>query len=50
MDRPDQQPAENPQDPDESVDRLVGFGLSVEAARIYATFMHGGRWPRPSDG
>jgi hypothetical protein len=49
MDRPDAQPPQHPQDNDDAIPRLIAFGMSADAARIYASFMHGGRWPRPSD-
>jgi hypothetical protein len=45
-DRPTPQ---NPQDPTENAARLTALGMSPEAARTYASFIAGGRWPRPSD-
>jgi hypothetical protein len=47
MDTPNPQP--NPQDTTETERRLAALGMSVEAAKTYAAFHAGMRWPRPSD-
>ncbi len=41
------QPA--PQDTKETEARLASLGMSPEAAKTYAAFFTGVRWPRPSD-
>jgi hypothetical protein len=38
-----------PQDTTETELRLAAFGMSPEAAKTYAAFFTGARWPRPSD-
>jgi hypothetical protein len=42
-------PQPEPQDTTQNERRLAALGMSAEAAKTYAAFHAGLRWPRPSD-
>ena len=48
MDGP-QRPQPAPGDTTQTERRLAALGMSAEAAKTYAAFHSGIRWPRPSD-
>jgi hypothetical protein len=48
MDAP-KTPQPDPQDTTQTERRLAALGMSAEAAKAYAAFHAGFRWPRPSD-